>query len=53
VGAPRRLAINGDKIVPPGPKGGGPALETGAEQERIDPVHKRAHPTGARNTMIE
>src|ERR1700722_13182161 len=53
VGAPRRLSIDGDEIVPARPKGGGPALETRAEQERIDPVHKRAHPTGARSAMIE
>ena len=36
VGAPRRLAVDGDEVVPTRPERRDPALEAASEQDRID-----------------
>jgi hypothetical protein len=46
VGAARRLAVNGDQIMPAGPEFLDPALETAPEQQRIETVDQRPQPTG-------
>ena len=53
MGAPRGLAVNGDEVVLIRPKRHDPALETGAKQHGIDPVHQRAHPADARDAVVE
>ena len=44
VRAARRLAVDGDQIVPVGPERLDPAFEAACEQDRIDAVDQRAQP---------
>ena len=53
MGAPRRLAVDGDEIVPVRPEGRDPAIETAPEQHRIDPVDERTQPALAGNAMVK
>src|SRR5271165_1687735 len=53
MGAARRLAIDGDEIVPPRPKRRDPALKTTPKEDRIDPIDEAAQPALTRNAMME
>lgn len=53
VGAARRLAVDGDEVVPIGPQRRHPALEAAPEQERIDPVDQAAQPALAWDAVVE
>src|SRR5215475_14404455 len=51
VGAARRLAVDGDQIMPAGPESLDPALETAPEQQRIETVDQRPQPAGTRDPI--
>jgi hypothetical protein len=53
VGTARRLAVDGDQIVPAGPEFLDPALEAASEQHRIDAVDQCLQPVGARDLMMK
>jgi hypothetical protein len=53
MGSARRLAVDGDEIVPPRPQRRDPALEAAAKQGRIDPVHEAPQPALAWNAVME
>src|SRR5215470_3024891 len=53
VRAGRRLAADGDQIVPVGPERLDPAFEAASEQDRIDAVDQRAQPAHARDTEMK
>src|ERR1700739_2729826 len=53
VGAPRRLAVDGDEVVPARPQRGDPAVEAAAEQHRIDAIDQAAQPALAGNAKME
>jgi len=53
VGAPRRLAVDRDQVMPARPQRLDPALEAAPERHRIDPVDQRAQPTLARDAEME
>ena len=53
VGAARRLAVDGDEVVPARPQRRDPALEAAAEQDRIDAIDQVAQPALAGNAMME
>jgi hypothetical protein len=53
VGAARRLAVEGDELVPPRPLRCHPALEAAPEQDRIDPIDESAQPAFAGNAVVE
>jgi hypothetical protein len=53
MGAARRLAVDGDELVPVRPDGSHPALEAASEQGRIDAVHQVAQPARAGDTVVE
>ena len=53
VGAPRRLAVDSDEVVPVRPQRRHPAVEAASEQDRIDPIDEHAHPALARNAVME
>ena len=53
LGAPRRLAVDGDEVVPIRPQRRYPTLETASEQDRIDPVDEFAQPTLTRNAIMK
>lgn len=53
VGAARRFAVDGNELVPVRPQRGDPAVETAAEQDRVDPIDQGAHPTLAGDAMME
>ena len=51
--AARRLAINGNQIVPTGPERLDPVFETTPEQDRVNAVNQSAKPPLAWNTKME
>ncbi len=53
VGSPRRLAVDGDQIVPARPERLDPVLKTAPEKHRIDAVDQRPQPTLARDAEME
>jgi hypothetical protein len=53
MGAARRLAVDGDQIVPAGPEFLDPALKTTAEQLRVEPVDERLQPADAWDPMMK
>src|ERR1035441_8369915 len=53
VGAPRRLAVDGDEVVAIRPKRGDPAFETAAEEDGIDAVDEGSQPAFAGNAKVE
>src|SRR6266704_5952254 len=53
VGSARRFAVDRDELVPPRPERRDPAVETAAEQGRVDPIDEGAQPALARNAVME
>src|SRR5438874_8611586 len=53
MGPPRGLAVDGDEFVAVRPERRDPAVETAAEQDRVDPVDEGAHPALARDPVME
>jgi hypothetical protein len=53
MGAARRLAVDGDQIVPAGPEFLDPALKTMPEQLRVKPIDKRLQPADAWDPMMK
>jgi hypothetical protein len=53
VGTARGFAVDRDELVPVRPERRDPAVETAAEQDRVDPVDEGAHPALARDAMME
>jgi hypothetical protein len=53
VGSARGFAVDRDKLMPVGPERRDPAIETTAEQDRIDPVDERTYPALAGNAVME
>jgi hypothetical protein len=53
VGAARRLAVDGDQIVPAGPEFLDPALETACEQLRVETVDERLQPADVWDPMMK
>src|SRR6266852_7039266 len=53
VGSARRFAVDGDEFVPVRPERGNPAVETTAEQDRIDPIDEMPQPALAWNAVME
>src|SRR5216110_1923551 len=53
VGSARRFAVDGDELVPVRPQRRNPAVETAAEQDRVDPVDEGAHPALAGDAVME
>jgi hypothetical protein len=53
VGAPGRLAVDGDEIVLVGPHQPDEVLKAAGEQGRIDPVHQVPQSARAGNAIME
>src|SRR5215831_9336900 len=53
VGAARRLAVDGDQIMPARPEFLDPALETAPEQQRVETVEQRPQPAGTRDPKMK
>src|SRR5208283_5833799 len=53
VGSARGFAVDRDELVPVRPERGDPAVETAAEQDRVDPVDEGAHPALAGDAVME
>ena len=53
VAAPRGLAVDGHKVGLGRPALGHPRRKAGREQLRIDPVHDRPQPIGARDAVVK
>jgi hypothetical protein len=53
MGAARRLAVDGDQIVPAGPEFLDPTLKTTPEQLRVEPVNERLQPADAWDPMMK
>jgi len=49
----RRLAVDGDQIMPAGPEFLDPALKTAPEQHRIETIDQRPQPAGTRNPKMK
>src|SRR5438105_8181249 len=53
MGSARRFAVDGDELVPVRPQRRNPAVETAAEQDRVDPVDEGTHPALAGDAVME
>jgi len=53
VGAPRRLAVDGDEVVAIRPERGDPAFETAAEENGVDAVDEGSQPALAGNAEVK
>src|SRR4029077_19357463 len=53
VSAARRLAVDGDQIMPAGPEFLDPARKTAPEQQRIETVDQRPQPAGTRDAKMK
>ena len=52
VGAPCRLAVDGDEIVAPGPQRLDPVFEAAPEQDGVDAIDQAAHPALAGHAVV-
>jgi acetyltransferase-like isoleucine patch superfamily enzyme len=52
-GAPRTLAVDGNQIVPIGPKRRNPVVETASEHDRVDAVDQCPQPAHARDIEMK